>query len=58
MGKNLSSKSEEVNYYFHRAHTEDDEKPKCTVVFVHGLRDHSGTHSFFFINLIRKVVMF
>ena len=51
MVNKFASKPEDVRYYFHRANTVNGDKARCTVVFVHGLRDHAGTHSFFFHQL-------
>ena len=49
--REFSDKLVDVKYYFHEAELAEDEKARCTIVFVHGLRDHSGTHSFFFNQL-------
>jgi len=46
-----TSKLDEVKYYFHRARLAEEEKARCAIVFVHGLRDHAGTHTFFFEQL-------
>lgn len=51
MAKQYSDKLLDVQYYFHEAKLEEEQKARCTVVFVHGLRDHAGTHSFFFKQL-------
>lgn len=54
MNKKYTSKPEDVQYYFHKAQTVNGDKPRCAFVFVHGLRDHSGTHTFFFEQLNRE----
>ncbi|MFT5132391.1 MAG: acylglycerol lipase [Gammaproteobacteria bacterium] len=54
MGKNITSKPEDVQYYFHKAQTINGDKARCAFVFVHGLRDHAGTHTFFFEQLNRE----
>lgn len=45
------AKLEDVKYYFHEATSENGEKARCAIVFVHGLRDYAGTHTFFFNQL-------
>ncbi len=54
MGKKYKSTPEDIQYYFHKALTENGEKVRCTIVFVHGLRDHASTHKFFFEQLNRE----
>ncbi len=54
MAKKLVSKPEDVQYYFHKAHTINGDKARCAFVFVHGLRDHAGTHTFFFEQINRE----
>jgi acylglycerol lipase len=54
MNKKYTSQAEDVQYYFHKARTENGDKARCTFVFVHGLRDHAGTHTFFFDQLNRE----
>ena len=49
-----TSKLDQVRYYFHQARLNEDEKARCAIVFVHGLRDHAGTHSFFFEQLNKE----
>jgi acylglycerol lipase len=49
--KKITSKPEDVRYYFHKARTKNGDKARCAFVFVHGLRDHAGTHTFFFEQL-------
>ena len=51
IAREYSDKLVDVKYYFHEAELDEGEKARCTIVFVHGLRDHSGTHSFFFNQL-------
>ncbi len=46
--------TDEVQYYFHRARLDEGEKARYAIVFVHGLRDHAGTHAFFFEQLNRE----
>ena len=45
---------DEVQYYYHRAHLQEEKKAHCAIVFVHGLRDHAATHAFFFGQLNRE----
>ena len=54
MNKKYTGKPEDVQYYFHKAQTLNGDKARCTFVFVHGLRDHAGTHTFFFEQLNRE----
>lgn len=54
MNKKYTSKPEDVQYYFHKAQTVNGDKARCAFVFVHGLRDHAGTHTFFFEQLNRE----
>jgi len=54
MNKKYTSKLEDVQYYFHKAQTVNGAKARCAFVFVHGLRDHAGTHTFFFEQLNRE----
>ena len=54
MGKKITSRPEDIHHYFHEAYLEDGGKARCAIVFVHGLRDHAGTHTFFFEQLNRE----
>ncbi len=45
---------EGVKYYFKAARLDNRNKPRCAIVFVHGLRDHAGTHDFFFQQLAEE----
>lgn len=54
MDEKGTSNPEDVQYYFHRAQTNEGAKARCAIVFVHGLRDHAGTHNFFFEQLTRE----
>jgi len=49
-----AGKADEVRYYFQQAHLDEQDKARCAIVFVHGLRDHAGTHAFFFEQLNRE----
>ena len=51
MGKKYTSDLSDVQYYFHEANLKEGDKARCTVVFVHGVRDYAGTHTFFFEQL-------
>ncbi|MGI9229211.1 MAG: alpha/beta fold hydrolase [Gammaproteobacteria bacterium] len=51
MAKSKTSNFDEVRYYFKQATLEEGRKARCGIVFVHGLRDHAGTHDFFFKQL-------
>jgi len=54
MIRKYASNPEDVQYYFHSARSDSGDKARCAVVFVHGLRDHAGTHTFFFEQLNRE----
>ena len=54
MIRKYASKTEDVKYYFHKSQAENADNPRCVFVFVHGLRDHAGTHSFFFEQLNKE----
>ena len=54
MGKKFTSRPEDIHHYFHKTYLKDGGKARCAIVFVHGLRDHAGTHTFFFEQLNRE----
>lgn len=51
MAEKYTVTEEDIQYYFHEARVETGNTVRGVIVFVHGLRDHSGTHTFFFEQL-------